>query len=324
MKIRILSDLHVDYNRMNPVKEVRPSKRFTVFAGDVSGDPLLTIETVSSLAESGIVVAGNHIVYNGRKETIEDLREDLANVYTKDKDITFLDATCGIVSKKVGDILFVGSTMYTDYLLKTHYNPDGARDRNMAAAIPRMSGGGMNDFNFGKCRCGDVAENRFLTPGDYLKWNQQTVSMFEFVLNENEKLPNPLDVVIVTHHAPLKRCLMTWDVDPDIDDTRLIDSSYASDMSGFIERHKSVKAWIYGHTHRPSVFDFERSDGSRCVMVNNAHGYTNHGESINSFRNCILDTKDWTVRQSGRFVGPKREERKLTDREIALLSCMIF
>lgn len=322
MKIRILSDLHVDYNRMHPTKDVRPSKTFTVFAGDVSGDPLVTIDAVSALASKGIVVAGNHIVYNQREKTIEDLRDDLAKTYTKDDDITFLDATCGIVSKRVGDVLFVGSTMYTDYGLKTRYNPDGSRDRNMTAAVPRMSGGGMNDFNFGKCRCGDDGGSRFVSPGDYLKWNQQTVAAFDEVLSENERSENPLDVVMVTHHAPLKRCLMTWSPDPDFDDTRLIDASYASDMSGFIESHKSIRAWIYGHTHRPMVFDFERGDRSRVVMINNAHGYTNYGEAVSSFRNCVLDTKDWTVRQSGRFSKPSG--RKLTDKELAILSCMIF
>jgi len=316
MKIRVLSDLHYDYNGRYMVK-IPHGDEFTVFAGDVSGYTDLTIEKIRSIADRGIVVAGNHIVYNDSHRTLGDIKDDLHAEFPDNGDISFLDVSTGTWHKIVDGILFIGSTMYTNYGLKTRNNPEGDVQRNLMAAEPRLSGGGMNDFVYGRIR-GEFDVPRNVMPRDYLKMHMETVSKFDAILSQNEELWH-LPVVVVTHHAPLKACLMYDKESEDNDNLRLIDASYASDMSAFIESHKSINAWIYGHTHHRKHFAFTRKDGSKCVLLNNSFGYRNHLEDSGFPKRCILDTDTWTVSHEDVMKKRTLDLKKLSKEDLEMI-----
>ena len=306
MKIRILSDLHADLNEPE-IRNLRPSRHFTIFAGDTSGDPRLTVDVVNRLAPAGgIVVAGNHLVYNKRQMDIQSLRDELAAAFPPGGKTVFLDPLVGRPSEERNGVLFVGGTMYTDYRLA------GTVERGMDAARPRFSGG-MNDFHWGKVSAPEG--ERFLKPEDYRDWNKKSVDVFDDVLSSNERGRN-LPVVMVTHHAPLAECL-----DPQCNHgyPSPIDASYASDMFEFINSHLSIRAWIYGHTHSPKCFGaIRRCADPRVVLVNNAHGYASRFENAAFRTMCVLDTDTWKVVRRGK---PKIAD--LTPQQIAILSCFI-
>ncbi len=65
MKIRILSDLHLDINQKIPFL-LEDKEIFTVLCGDISGNPEQTIEWINQNIKQGVFVEGNHIGYDSQ------------------------------------------------------------------------------------------------------------------------------------------------------------------------------------------------------------------------------------------------------------------
>ena len=89
---------------------------------------------------------------------------------------------------------------------------------------------------------------------DLLLRNQASV---EF-LDAEMSLPFDGPTVVVTHHAPHPRSLMTTPGDRDD-----LDACYASDLTWMMGKH-SPALWIHGHTHVPSDYMI----GSTRVVCN--------------------------------------------------------
>ena len=130
MKIRILSDLHLDINKdydldlhKNGANDV-----FTLIAGDICGDPRKTIEWIKKNVHQGGFCCGNHLVYNDRNMAIEDLKNELHEAFPLNSNITFFDNDVGVISKEIDDgILLVSDVLYTDYKLKINgFNERGS------------------------------------------------------------------------------------------------------------------------------------------------------------------------------------------------------
>ena len=73
MKIRILSDLHLDVNSKYPFS-LKDKDTFTILCGDTSGDPEITKKWIDDNIKSGVFVCGNHLVYNSRHSSALLLR----------------------------------------------------------------------------------------------------------------------------------------------------------------------------------------------------------------------------------------------------------
>lgn len=114
MKVRVISDLHLDVNREQPFS-LDVDDTFTVVLGDTSGDPNISIPWIRKNVKRGLVIAGNHIVYNERGRSINSLREQMHGAFKKGADVEFLEACEGKNFKREeGDVLFLGSCLYTD------------------------------------------------------------------------------------------------------------------------------------------------------------------------------------------------------------------
>ena len=114
MKLRIISDLHVDVNHSKwLVKNVR----------------------------NGVFVSGNHIAYSGRY-TIGESQRELERVFPLDEPISYLNDSYKIVD----DVVFVGGTLCTDFLLgyKVNYNEGGINKYRLGTKL--MAALGMNDY----------------------------------------------------------------------------------------------------------------------------------------------------------------------------------
>ena len=153
MKIRILSDLHIDINHKYNL--ALDDDVFTLIAGDISGNPEEAIEWVKANVKNGAFISGNHDVYD-TPMTIERVKEKYHNAFPASSNVTYFDDDVDVVSKEIAPgILLVADVLYTDYMLclNPRVDKEHIQERNMQCADPyaRFRNGGMNDFRYGKC-----------------------------------------------------------------------------------------------------------------------------------------------------------------------------
>ena len=292
-KFRVISDLHLDINAAYPLHV--NGKVFTVICGDTSGDPELSIEWIKKNIKSGIVISGNHLPYNKRKETIQELRERLEAAFPASDPVTYLDAECTTFSKEVDGILFIGTCMYSDMKISSRYNVSGIADFNMRIAHKMM-----NDFHHGirekTYPVGIDAEPSLvrITPKDYVQWFDNAFTKIDALLTENEKKENPLPVVLVTHFPLIKDILVhSYYVDPDNF------ASYGSDKADWLLSHPSIKCYCCGHAHMVDKnfknFLLPRKDGTAIRVVSNTRGYLRDWQDHEFNLNTFVDTETWEV-----------------------------
>lgn len=243
-------------------------------------------------APNGVLVAGNHLVYNRGGLSLEGLKKELAGKFPPDASMTFLDSSVGTVSKEVDGILFVGSTLYTDYSysppsLRRMYGKGGGKDAGklIVECNARNAVSYMNDFRFGMVE--DGGKLRPLSPMDYLRYFRESISSIkEAVESEPDR-----DVVVVTHHCPSAGCISDKYVSSETN------ASYVSDLEGFIVSHPNIRCWVCGHVHHRASF---KVGGCRVVM--NPLGYCRSGEYMGECGNggawtpdTFVDTRTWEV-----------------------------
>lgn len=264
-----------------------------------TGDTITVVRStpadwIRSNISKGIFIAGNHIVYNREGKTIEELKEDCHKEFPETGDISFLDQSVGVMSKEVDGILFVCSTLYTNYELPIDYplcDGDTYVKLNMRMATPKMSGGGMNDFNFGRTYEGtykkevfDDADKYFITPENYLTFFKRTFAEMKRIVEGNPDR----DIVVMTHHCPSAKCISNEYVHD------LMNASYVSELDDFIVSHPQIKCWVCGHVHHRGSFKI-----GNCLCVMNPLGYCKHGQYRNNggdwSPNVFVNTKTWEV-----------------------------
>lgn len=289
-KIRIFSDLHIDVNRHFPL-EMPVSDVFTIIPGDVSGNVEKSIDWIKDHVKQGIVVAGNHIVYDAKKGLeLSDLKNKLAEAFPAGGDISFLDCSTGTCSIVKDGVLFIGTTLYTNY---EHMNKTDFPCATVWEAIRRnmyIARRCMNDFN----------KHVPVLPEMYYDMFERDFGAIKCIVTKNEESENPLPVVIVTHHCPSKKFIV-----PKYEDSEL-NASFVSDLDSFINEHPSIKAWIAGHIHSKVITKSE----SGCKLIANPRGYAgdywfedferrrkgNTNPAIFDWNpNVFLDTETWKV-----------------------------
>ena len=315
MKIRLISDLHIDINERFGVSLVENGENdvFTLIAGDICGTVENTIKWIGNNVKRGAFCAGNHIVYNPDaikskvKVPIEDIKNRLHDAFPIDSDVTFMDYDVGVVQKEIGDgILLVADVMYTDYKLRIPVvNPRGVIKKNMSMSEPRGFGGGyLNDFVYGftrkrmyKKEKWDDGNSSYGTPkgiwalrpkyyrDHHVKaWKKVT----EIVENNQDK-----NVILMTHHCLSPKC-----ISEDYVNDRL-NASYVSDKEKWIVEHPNVKLILSGHVHHRAQFNV-----GKTLYVLNPLGYcrdtaTQFNEETQQQEmwtpNCFVDTKTWEL-----------------------------
>jgi len=258
MKIRVLSDLHIDLNGKLPY-ELPDDDVFTVVCGDISGSVDKTCRWIDDNIRNGVFVAGNHMFYNEPYLTIEQIQERYADRYPLARPVSFLNDDLKITD----DIVFVGATLWTDYGLY------GAASAELYKYYATRC---MNDFRYGYIE--KEGEVEYLTP-DYCEAAFR--KSVQFIKNVCEKYQDKT-VVVVTHHAPSERSL---------DEDRIgyeLSPAYASNLENFILDHSNIKLWCHGHIH--SFRDYQIGN---CRVVCNPRGYEQHGEKTGFRPDLILD-----------------------------------
>lgn len=136
MKLRIMSDLHLDVNAGYPFR-TKASEIFTIICGDISAYYNKTSKWLNRYVKNGVFVAGNHIVYNESGHSLQYFLQRYEEHYPLSAPLSFLNDTYKIIE----DVVFVGGTLWTDYRL---YGSE-TQDLHQWWATQYL-----NDFRFGK------------------------------------------------------------------------------------------------------------------------------------------------------------------------------
>ncbi|HEY0037870.1 MAG TPA: metallophosphoesterase [Longimicrobium sp.] len=212
MKIRVVSDLHLEFAAFDPPPA---DADVVVLAGDAAPG-LRGLEWArTAFGDVPVVyVAGNHEFY---RHAIPKLTEDLARE-AAGSNVRFLENEEAII----GGARFLGCTLWTDF--------DLFNERMRSAAAAQAA---MNDFQLIRVS----PKFRRFGPGDARTLHLRSVRWL------HERLSVPFDgpTVVVTHHAPTAHsCAPARRSDP-------LNPAYASDLDWMMDG--SAALWIHGHTH---------------------------------------------------------------------------
>ncbi|KVC83069.1 metallophosphoesterase [Burkholderia ubonensis] len=258
MKIRVLSDLHLESNLPDVIPHADAD--LVVLAGDIHNHA----EGLRWAAETFdpevpvIYVPGNHEYYDGEFGALEAAMRDAAraldNVHYLHND-TYVDPA--------GRFRVLGTTLWTDFALF------GADDASVARAIDAASRV-MLDFkgliqvtwpHDAAVHAGSDAPERGaerdFTPADALALHRRSRAWLEAQL----AVPFAGTTIVVTHHAPHRRSLAErYAQDP-------VSAGFVNDLAGLVRA--PVALWVHGHTH--TSFDYVTEGGTRVVC--NPRGY---------------------------------------------------
>ena len=225
MKIQFFSDVHLEFGHAPlPASDAD----VIVAAGDVN----IGATGVAWLKASGkptIYVAGNHEYYGGDITQVQrEIRAAVAG-----SSVHFLECD----SVEIGDVRFLGTTLWTDFLGKDPAVMDALRES-------------MNDYQQITYR------GRLLDPRDLADINRASRAWLEAQLASAFSGPT----VVVTHHAPL---FASWRASPD----SLFMPAYCNDLTQLMRRYP-LELWVHGHVHARSDY---QNNTSRVVC--NPRGY---------------------------------------------------
>ena len=255
MKLRILSDLHLDINTRMPFN-IKDKEVFTVVCGDVSGYYLKTTKWLNKNVKNGVFVAGNHILYNKSGHSLQYQLKQFENSYPLDDSISFLNDNYKIVD----DIVFVGGTLWTDYSL---YGIE-RKDKYMWYALWYL-----NDFHYGRINSRKNVMKEKKSQTIMLRPEYCAIMFQHTILTIDKVCRNFPDkkVVVVTHHAPSEKSV------PSIRRNDKVTPAFASNLEDFILRHPNIKLWCHGHIHTASDYNI-----GGCRVICNPRGYAKYNE----------------------------------------------
>lgn len=247
MKIRVLSDLHLEYHEPEVIPHAQAD--LIVLAGDIhnhAAGPRWAAETFDGTVPV-VYVPGNHEYYDGEFGALEAAMRDAAasvdNVHVLNN-ATLVDPA--------GEWRVLGTTLWTDFTL---YGDDADSLAMTIAAAERV----MLDFR-GLIQVTwpheRTATARNFTPADSLALHVRARAWLE---NELAK-PFTGKTIVVTHHAPHRLSLA-----PRYADDR-VSAGFVNHLPELVR--EPVALWIHGHTH--SAFDYT-VNGARVVC--NPRGY---------------------------------------------------
>ena len=243
MKIRILSDLHLEFSNWS---QTPCDEDVVVLAGDIGeGRSGIAWARKYFPARPIVYVPGNHEYY-GRD--LDELREGL-RASGRTHDVHVLDADEIVID----GVRFCGATLWTDFEL------EGSDPKAVGRAM-RNCQEGMTDFRvirrWGSSLRAEDTREIHLAQREWLR----RALMGCTTLGTGFTGPT----VVVTHHAPCARSIAPrFAGDP-------LNPAFASDLTDLMG--PPITTWIHGHMHNSSDY-VER--GTRVVC--NPRGYSPFG-----------------------------------------------
>lgn len=270
MKIKLVSDLHVDINKDGNFGFRHDNFDILLIAGDVAGGYEREKKFLDGLSKDITcpiyVIAGNHLGYDysysperiymsaidrlcGTKQwSIDFLKNNLPeNVHYMDNE--YID---------LGNYILFAGTMYSDYKLYP----------NKALCI-QAGGAWLNDFRYVHIYDKKQKVIRRITPYDYIKYHSLFMRRLRKCIKETNK-----DIIVMTHFCPsIKSISEKYLKGNDI----YLNASYASNMEKFILDNPRIKIWCTGHVHHQHEYQI-----GGCRVISAPYGYHTNGEQKQS------------------------------------------
>ena len=259
MKIRICSDLHLEFGSFDLPKHDDELETVLVLAGDIGLAKykktfLPFLEEMSDRFKAVVYVMGNHEYYrNSLDYSLSSMQKaihnaSLFNVFIMENDTLIVE-----------DVAFVCATLWTDYCGNNPLAKEIAQRSLNDHRLIRI-----DDYNGGLFTA-EVAYEKHLNSKDYIFgeiWDLITVNM---------------KVVVVSHHCPSRESIPEKYRGPE---NFLLNGAFVSEMDEEILDTQPT-LWIHGHTH--DSFDYHI--GSTRVICN-PRGYK--GSDLNAAFNPDL------------------------------------
>ena len=245
MRLRVLSDLHVEYAAFVPPPDGEAFDA-VVLAGDVGQATLALQWARRTFPHHPIVqVAGNHEYFNA----VHDRALDAMRETARRLDVHLLEHD----AVTVGGVEFVGCTAWTDYRL--HERP--GRPVTMSAA-DAMDGARERMLDYLRIEVADPAAargRRAFAPEDSVALHELARRWLEAALARPRRGPR----VVVTHHLPSWHSVAPHYV------AAPSNPAFASDLDALLP---AADVWIHGHTHESADYF-----AGGCRVVCNPRGY---------------------------------------------------
>jgi predicted phosphodiesterase len=234
MKIRILSDLHLEFQAWTP--PAVPAD-VVILAGDIDVGTDGLVWGRQHFADSPIIyVPGNHEYYGHEMPAMLTKLRRVA----RDCDVHLLDGDAAVIH----GVRFLGATLWTDFAL--YGSEPKVVERAMAIAAQAMV-----DY-----RTIRMSGARMLCAADTQNIHWQQVAWLTQQLTEQTASPT----VVITHHLPHPVSVHAKYARDGLN------PSFASDLSALVRQ--PVQLWIHGHTHESMDYVV---NGTRVVC--NPRGY---------------------------------------------------
>lgn len=264
MKIRVVSDLHIDIN--NCVKnnyfgfETELNNTDVILiAGDISGsykfDEIFLERIKSSLKNTKIFfVNGNHTGYDHLsqelyEDTLNHSRYILRQKYNSSP-VCFLENNYQIID----DYIICGCTLYTDFNL---YGKQ--KSHSIDAEL------GINDFRYVLYYDNEEEVIRPVCANDYIRWFNFSK---KYIKNICQKYPDK-KIIVLTHFQPSPRSISYKYIG------NKLNPFYCTNLENFILKNNNIKLWVAGHVH--DCFDYKIGDAR---IVCEPYGYYGYEQSL--------------------------------------------
>ncbi|EDT37641.1 metallophosphoesterase [Burkholderia ambifaria] len=253
MRIRVLSDLHLECNEPDTIAHVDAD--LVVLAGDIHNhaEGLRWAAETFDPGVPVVYVPGNHEYYDGEFGALETAMRDAAHALDH---VHYLNN--GVYVDPARRFRVLGTTLWSDFTLF------GADDASVARAIEAglrviLDFKGLIQVTWpheAALHAGGTPERNFM-PADAIALHRQGRAWLE------ARLATPFAgrTIVVTHHAPHLRSLAERYAED------LASAGFVTDMAELVR--PPVDLWIHGHTH--TSFDYVTDSGTRVVC--NPRGY---------------------------------------------------
>lgn len=280
MKIRVVSDLHVDVNKCYDFGFLSNPENvdLNIICGDVGGDYQCEQELLDKINIPTVCVAGNHLGYNYDNFqslnnmichdnlwdcTKRDCIKRLTHKYNNPKQnyVTYLENNYITFDKYV----IFGGCMYSDFCLY---------GKNHKSTCKHVASRWLNDFRYVFTYTTSNGPVRPITPTDYIRWN----TIFKKQLSKCIKDNPDRDIIVVTHFAPSIKSIESKYLNRP---NRLnspgseLNAVYACDLEQFIQDNPQIKLWTHGHVH--SCFNY---NVGQCKVICSPYGYYGYEQQI--------------------------------------------
>lgn len=241
MKLHLLSDLHLEFQKGEPWRPEPVDADVVILAGDIAlhtrGLDWATWAFNDWSSQPKVLyVAGNHEYYDAHLGLLAELQKP----EWETRGVTFLEKR----TVEFDGVRFLGCTLWSGFSL---------HGREHAEAYIGIAERGIADYELIEGRGG-----RPITGVDTLRLHQQAVAW----LDKELRMPFDGKTVVITHFAPHLKCVAPAYEGSDLS------PYFVTDLSELMAC-RQIDVWCYGHTHTNISFVAEGG----CRLVSNQRGY---------------------------------------------------